>query len=233
LKGNPFVGAAYLLRGFSLILKPGIRRFVVIPLVINSLLFAALIWFSAGQFDHFMEWLLWPLFALTLSIVTFSTFIHVGNFIASPFNGLLAEAVERHLKGRSSEQDFILSRFLSSIWPALLSEFKKLSYFILRGGPLLLLFFIPVVNVAASFLWFIFSAWALVLEYSDYPMANHEILFTEQRGMLQKKRLTALGFGGAGLLILMVPILNFFVMPTAVAGATAMWVDQFEKPTSS
>jgi Uncharacterized protein involved in cysteine biosynthesis len=38
-----------------------------------------------------------------------------------------------------------------------------------------------------------------------------------------------LGFGGAILLIMTIPLLNFLTMPMAVAGATAMWVAQWSE----
>ena len=34
-----FTGAGYMLEGFSLLRKPGLRRFVLMPLLINILLF--------------------------------------------------------------------------------------------------------------------------------------------------------------------------------------------------
>ena len=47
------------------------------------------------------RWLLWPIFALAVMLVGFYTFALVANFIAAPFNGMLAEAVERYLTGQS------------------------------------------------------------------------------------------------------------------------------------
>ncbi len=240
MNNNPFTGAGYLFRGLGLIMKPGIRPFVFIPLLINTLIFAALIIYSAGQFDQWinwflpdvlkwLEWLLWPLFAVTISIIGFFTFIHVGNFVGAPFNGLLSEKVEQHLKGTLKKSPFQWGRFLSTLWPAFLAEIQKIIYFLLRGLPILLLLLIPAVNVAASFLWMGFSAWMLSLEYADYPMANHDILFSDQRKRLQEKKWLVFGFGGAALFLLMIPVLNFFVMPIAVAGATVMWVEQFEQ----
>lgn len=78
-------------------------------------------------------------------------------------------------------------------------------------------------------LWMIFTAWMLALEYTSFPMGNHGLLFSQQRDRLRKKRLTVLGFGGATLLMTLIPVVNFLAMPVAVAGATALWVEQFEK----
>ncbi len=210
-----------------------------VPLLINTLLFSLLIWFGAGQFDalitrllpaalDWLEWLLWPLFAVTVSILVFFTFIHLSNLVGAPFNGLLAEAVESHLKGRSTADGASWGSVLKNLGPIFTAEIKKIVYFLTRGLPLLIFFAIPVINVVAPLLWMLFSAWMLALEYADYPMGNHDILFPEQRARLKKKGLLTFGFGSATLLLVMIPILNFIAMPTAVAGATVMWVEGFE-----
>ena len=62
-------------------------------------------------------------------------------------------------------------------------------------------------------------------------MGNHGLRADEQKLCLRKKRLMSLGFGGAVSVATMIPVLNFLVMPAAVAGATAMWVEQFHGQT--
>ena len=47
--------------------------------------------------------------------------------------------------------------------------------------PLLLLQFVPLLNVVAPVLLFLFGAWMFALEYLDYPMGNHGALFREVR----------------------------------------------------
>ncbi|MEA3292677.1 MAG: sulfate transporter CysZ, partial [Pseudomonadota bacterium] len=55
---NFLAGARYLLRGFRLIGRRGIRRYVAIPLAINVLLFAGLLWFLGDRFGVLTDWLL-------------------------------------------------------------------------------------------------------------------------------------------------------------------------------
>jgi CysZ protein len=234
MKNNPVLGFGYLIDGLKLLLKPGLKRYLVMPLLINILIFTLIGWIAIGQFEvlmdwllpesswwSFLRWLLWPLLALTGVLITFYTFTTVANLIAAPFNALLAERVEILLTGehppRSNEN------LAATVLPAILSELKKLSYFLLRAIPLLLLFVIPVVNIAAPVLWLLFSAWFLALEYGDYPMGNHGMTFSEQHRRLKQQRLTALGFGGGVTLLMMIPIVNFAAMPAAVAGATVHW----------
>jgi len=231
-------GMVFLLRGFFLIQKSGIRRYVFVPFLINLIIFSFIIWFGASQFKRFidlllpiwlnwLEWLLWPLFAVVILVIVFYFFILFCNLISAPFNGLLSEAVEVHLTGTLMPSEGGIKTLVMNIWPAFISEGKKIFYFLSRSLPLLLLFIIPGINVVAPLVWLVFSAWMLALEFADYPMGNHGLLFKEQRSKLQEKRWMVLGFGGATMILLMIPFINFIVMPTAVAGATVMWVEEF------
>ena len=62
-------------------------------------------------------------------------------------------------------------------------------------------------------------------------MGNHGLSFPRQREVLAKRPLLCLGFGGSVMLALMIPVLNFLVIPASVAGATLMWVEEFSKFT--
>lgn len=238
-----FDGAGYLIRGFGLITKPGIRPFVLIPLTVNILIFSLLIWLGIGQFealmDHFLpaedswfawlRWLLWPLFTLAIVVLVFYTFTLIANLLAAPFNGLLAERIERYLGGEMPRQSGGLKPLMGELLPSLLSELRKTGYFLLRAIPLLILFFIPWTSPLAPFLWIVFSAWFLALEYGDYPMANHGLSFKEQRRRLRQTRFTALSFGGSLMLMMSIPLLNFLAMPVAVAGATLFWRERLKE----
>ena len=239
MKNNPLAGFRHSLSGLSLIFQPRLRRFVIVPVLINIMVFSLLIWggselfadlmerlLPADSWLSYLEWLLWPLFALTAVLVVFYTFTVIANLIAAPFNGLLAEKVEMILNGKEIDQASDWKQLLKDFLPSLYSEIKKLLYFVLRAVPLLILFLIPGVNIAAPFLWLAFNAWYLALEYTDYPMGNHGILFREQHTRLKRMRLNALGFGAGLLLLMAIPGVNFLAMPAGVAGATALWTKE-------
>lgn len=240
---NPIGGAGYLLLGMKLIARPGLRRFVVMPLIINILVFSTAIWYGVSRFERFLvrmesklpawlqwlDWILWPLFVLALVILVFYSFTLVANLLAAPFNGLLAEKVELYLTGQSLDAGGGWKKALITLVPTLIDELKKLLFAVLLAIPFLILFLIPGINLAAPVLWFLYTAWMLTLEYSDYPMGNHGLKFREMRVRLRRRRVLGFGFGAATAGLTMVPILNFIVMPSAVAGATAMWVDDLSK----
>lgn len=235
MPSNPVSGAAYLLQGIRLIVRPGLRRFVLIPLLVNVVVFAAGIAAGVAWFEGFvaamqarvpgwlqwLDWVLWPLFVLLLLAVVFYGFSLVANLIAAPFNGLLAEKVERLLTGRSVDQGLDLSRLLRELIPTLIDELRKILYALVLAVPFLLLLFVPLVG---PILWFLYTAWVLTVQYMDYPMGNHGLRLADMRKRLKSHRLLSLGFGAAAAGMSLIPVLNFIVMPAAVAGATALWL---------
>ena len=163
-----------------------------------------------------------PLLILTALVVIVYTFTVVANLIAAPFNGLLAERVERLATPGAPPPTTELNWKELALSP--LAEVRKLLYFIGWAIPLLLLSFVPVVNAIAPLLWALFSAWMLALEYADYPLGNRGLNFREQRRLLRRHWPLTFGFGGMTLLLTLIPLLNFLVMPAAVIGATLLWV---------
>lgn len=241
-------GFRHLLRGFSLIRAPGVRLFVVIPFLINLLVFSTLIWIAADQFDRLMQWmspelpdwlawlawLAWVLFGLLTLMLVFYTFTIVANLVGAPFNGFLAERVARHLGVPAPAAS--TQTVLQQMWTDIRQEFRKLGYFLGRAAALailsLILIFIPGVNALVPVLWFLFGAWMLALEYSDFHLANLGYTFDEEKRLLAQNRWSALGFGAAATGATLIPIVNFLVMPAAVAGAVSMWAERLGSDSS-
>lgn len=237
------VGAGFALNGFSLIVKKGIRPFVLIPLLINIVVFSFGIWLAYSQFSGWMvimlswlpswlswlEYFLWPLFAILILIAVYYSFTIVANLLASPFNSLLAERVEQKLKGVPLPESKGYKALAKMIGKTMMSETKKILYMLKWLPVLLIVSVIPVVNFIAPFAWAAYGAWMLSLQYTDYSMGNHELFIKEELGLLRKNRAMSLGFGGTLTVLMMIPILNFFVMPVGVAGGTAFWVKQLSQ----
>ncbi len=238
---KPISGAGYLLRGLALLPKKGIFPYVVIPMAINALLFSLALILAIGQIGslidwalqqlpswlQWLDWLMWPLLVLTALILVFFLVAILANIIASPFNGLLAEAVERHLTGEVYQaESSSWRRALVEAPKAITGELIKIAYFVKFAIPLGILFLIPGLNFFAPLLWFIFGAWMLALEYCDYHLGNHNIRFAQQRTLLGQERMLTLGFGAATTLATITPLVNFIAMPAAVAGSTVMLIEK-------
>lgn len=231
-------GPHYLGEGLKLVLSPGLRLFVLLPLTINLLLFIGLISLAVQQFGgwvetfmpnlpdwlSFLEYVLWPLFVLLVLLVMFFSFTLLANIIAAPFNGFLAEKVEVVLRGRDDFPSFSWAELLAMVPRTLGRELRKLAYFLPRAIPLLILTFVPVLNLVAAPLWILFGIWMMAVQYIDYPCDNNKVSWDDMLAWLREKRWQSLGFGGATYLALMIPVVNILVMPAAVAGATLFWV---------
>jgi CysZ protein len=222
-----------------MLVDPGLRAFVLVPLIVNVLLFTTAIYLLIQKFSgwvaywlslipswlSFLDWLLWPFFALLVLIGVYFTFAIVANFIAAPFNGVLSEKVENRLRGVVPVEEG-WQALLASVPRALKREVAKLLYYLPRFLGLLLLTMIPVIGLAAPLLWFLFGAWMMAIQYCDYPMDNHRVSFTEMRRVLKQQRMTSLGFGALVSFGMLVPVVNLLVMPAAVIGATIYWVEE-------
>jgi CysZ protein len=240
---NFIAGIGYLFQGISLISKKEIRPFVVIPLLVNIGVFSFAIWIAKAQFDSIMarllgwlpswlswvEYLLYPLFAIVILIAIYYVFTLIANLIAAPFNALLAERVETHLNGLPMPEFKGYKAMMKTVGKTVLSEWRKILYMLKWLPVLIIISLIPGLNIIAPFTWALYGAWMLALQYTDYPMGNHELFVKEELTLLRKHRGRSLGFGGAVMLMTTIPVLNFFAMPAAVAGGTAFWVDRLSK----
>ncbi|MGK9065523.1 sulfate transporter CysZ [Stutzerimonas chloritidismutans] len=231
-------GPQYLREGLRMILSPGLRLFVILPVTVNLLLFAGLIYFALSRFGtwvdtfmpslpdwlSFLEYLLWPLFVALVVLMVFFTFTMLANIIAAPFNGFLAEKVETVARGEDSSPPFSWAELIAMLPRTLGREARKLAYFAPRALGLLVLSFIPVVNIVAAPLWLLFGIWMMAVQYIDYPADNNKMSWAEMMVWLRQRRWKSLSFGAVTYAALLVPGLNLLIMPAAVAGATVFWV---------
>jgi len=233
-------GIDYFLMGFSLIQTKGLKRFVFIPLLVNLLLFSVAFYFIYQELEFWLgqinawvpDWLtwlnylLWPL-AIIAVLVAFSfVFNTLANWIAAPFNGLLSEKVELHLTGQALGAGGPLE-IIKDIPRTLGREWKKLAYYLPRAlGFLLLFFLLPVIG---QVIWFLFTAWMMAVQYCDYPFDNHKVPFSQMRQQLNQNKTQSFSFGIMVTFFAMIPVVNFLVMPVAICGATAMWVDKYKR----
>ena len=227
---------ACLAEAFAWLIRPGIRRFILLPLAVNITLFAAGSYAAFHYSDALVEsllpgwlawlhWLLYPLLAVALLILTYYSFSLMANLIAAPFNSLLAAAVEKAERGDPSPPATPLWR---DIFMSLIQELHKLLYFLALALPTLILALI--LPPFAPVLWFLYTAWCAALQYLDYPMANNAVPFRAQRARLRQNRADTLACGGAISLLTTIPVLNLVAMPVGVIAATLYWCRHLRQP---
>ena len=240
MQGNLLYGADCAFRGAKLLSHPKLRAFVIVPLLVNVIIFGSLIswglshliaWVESWmawipEWLSFLEWILWPLIGIAVALVTGYAFTAVALIIASPFNALLAEKAEELVTGKPVAGLEGLGAALMSVPRGIFREIAKLIYYVPMALLVLILSFVPAINAAAPALWFLLGAWMMSLQFVDYPMDNHQKSFKDVRLAVGDRRLSSLGFGGVVAACASIPVVNFFIVPAAVVGATILYVEE-------
>lgn len=235
---NPFYAIGCLLTGFKYLSKAQLRKFLLVPILINLFLYSiafGLVYFYMDDVIKYLlpDWILWlswlvtllkGLFFATFLMIAFFTFTILANLIASPFYGKLSERT-LHLLIENETPEGEEAKFPEPpvdipLKQILYTEWLRLRYLLGWIIVLVILSIIPVINIIAPFLWILFGAWGMALEYLTYPLENRGLLFPEQKTLAKSVRLGALSLGGLAVFGLMIPIFNLFVPPASVIAAT-------------
>ncbi|MGM0556952.1 MAG: EI24 domain-containing protein [Myxococcota bacterium] len=234
----PFKSARFLVRNTELI------PFVIIPALINIVLFGIAAYFFVGNIGEVVDWLwtkpitdgflsylllaLWYVVyvvaILVALLLSYAVVLVTGGLVASPFNDFLSERTERILTGAGEfpePEGGVAAQILRSV---VSSGAIALTY-VLIMVPILLLNLIPGVgNAAATILGGAVSAFFLALEFTDPVLERYHFRVRDKFGMIRSHLPLTGSFGFGTSLLLWVPLLNFLCMPIAVIGGTSLAV---------
>jgi len=231
---SPLLAVGCLLDGLKLLTRAELRQYLLIPLLINTVLYtgafilgyhsvSALIHQAIPDWLSWLSWILWPLFFISFLLIGFFTFTLVANLIAAPYYSRLAAKTLSLLHGHAPVA-------ADAGWDRVFfGELKRIGYLLLRVLPLLVLFLIPVVNLIAPVLWAAFAAWGIAMEFIAYPLEMRGQTFDAQKRFMQQRRWSMLSFGALTGLGLTLPIVNLVMGQTAVIAAT-VYVDRVLPP---
>ncbi len=236
-------GFFYPFRGLRTLAKtPKLWGFVLIPFVINLLIFALGVTGGFHLFSDFvlglmpqtetwywtaLAYLIWTLTAVLAAALVFFVFTLVGNLIASPFNELLSEKVEERFFDLRQDGTFSLGGFLREAPAILFDEGRRLGGFVLGLLVLLLLNLVPLAGPVLYLLCSgLFTLFFLVLEFMSYPMGRRNIFFRERCRWIMARKFLMGGFGCGVLCLLLVPFVQFFTIPAVVTAATLLWAEK-------
>lgn len=140
------------------------------------------------------------------------------NVIASPLYEMVSAAVEREITGKVQE---------TGLWDSIRligEELKKVGFIVILSLlSFLLTTFLPFFSILA----FLLTAFLLGWEFYDYPLARRGKGFRERLDAVLKDRWSVLAFG----IWMLIPFIQFFLMPLAVAGGTIMCLEGLEEST--
>lgn len=236
--GQIMAGAALPIHALRFLKRfPALWPLVVMPALINMLLFGlgayifityagdwlGLLWQKPDAAVLVGLWYVFYILSLLFGIVlTYVIVLFASSIIASPFHDKLSEHTEKILLRADAVSAPDIPFIQETIRSYGSSALIALSYAAVMA-PVIWLNMIPVAgSAAASVVGGLVSACFLSLEFTD-PILGRRGLKLGQKFRLIGKNFWLCGpFGFATSLCLWVPLLNFFTMPLAVVGGTAL-----------
>lgn len=225
---------------FTLISKLKLWKYFLIPIAI-SLVVATLIGVSAYSFSDNIGALISKIWVWDWGKETFSS---IGNFIgglliltlglivykhiimalSAPFMSPVSEKIEAHITGQTAHSHRNTS-FKAQLWRGIRLNLRNLVMELLLSIPILLLSFIPLVNVLTTILLFLLQAYYAGFGNMDYTLERH-LKYTESLQFVRERRGIAIGNGIVFMLCLIVPVIGvILVLPLSVTAASVKTVE--------
>jgi CysZ protein len=171
-----------------------------------------------------LTWMIGLLLIVTALVVVFFAFLILGTAIAAPLLDVLSQQVEEIVTGRVSEEKTTLLGALRGIGGSIVVELRKLGFFVAVQAILFGLGLIPLLTPFTVLVASLFTMLFLPLEYAGFAMDHRQMPFAARRALIWQQRWLMLGFGAAGFLTLLIPLLNFVCLPALVVGGTLLFL---------
>lgn len=149
---------------------------------------------------------------------------HIIMALSAPFMSPVSEKIETHLTG-SKTHYHRNTTFKEQLWRGIRINVRNLIKELLISIPILLLKFIPVVNIFSTILLFLVQAYYAGFGNMDYTLERH-FKYKESINFVGKHRGIAIGNGIVFILCLLIPILGIIiVLPLSVTAASKETVE--------
>jgi CysZ protein len=228
----------------ALISKLKLWKYFLVPIII-SVITASLIALSAyGLSDNIGNYLarVWPWDFGKDTFTWISTFIgvivvvaiglilykHIIMALSAPFMSPVSEKIEAHLTGVEKHSHRKTS-FKEQLWRGIRINIRNLGKELLITIPLLLLKFIPIVNIFSTILLILLQAYYAGFGNMDYTLERH-FNYRDSVKFIRKIRGIAIGNGLVFILFLIIPFIGvILVLPMSVTAATTKTVELLKK----
>lgn len=225
---------------FKLMASLKLWKYFFVPILI-SILTASLIGFSAyglsdniGRFiakiwiwdwgkDSFTSFssVLGGIMVLVIGLIVYK---HIIMAFSAPFMSPVSEKIEAHLTG-IQKYEHRKTSFQQQLWRGLRINGRNLVKELLISIPLLLLKFIPVVNIFSTILLFLVQAYYAGFGNMDYTLERH-FNYKESLNFVKQHRGVAIGNGLVFMLFLFIPGIGIIlVLPLSVTAASIKTVN--------
>lgn len=219
----------------SLISKLKLWKYFAVPVII-SVVTAALIGISAyGLSDNIGRFIanIWPWEFGKETFTSITTFIggivvlalglilykHIIMALSAPFMSPVSEKIEAYLTGVEPHSHRNTS-FKEQLWRGIRLSSRNLVKELLMTMPILLLKFIPVVNIFSTVLLFMVQAYYAGFGNMDYTLERH-FKYKESVDFVSRHKGIAIGNGTVFMLFLLIPLIGvILVLPMSVTASS-------------
>jgi CysZ protein len=149
------------------------------------------------------------------------TFVLIVSLIASPFNDLISERVEKaYLNSKLPSLGESFSNMLSKIVFTILNETKKILFIGVLSLFSLILSYIPILTPFAVVITFILIS----TQFVDYVWSRHDLAFKACAKDMMKNAIPYGISGGLFFILINIPFVNLFTPAWATSYMTLFWV---------
>ncbi|WP_299065213.1 EI24 domain-containing protein [uncultured Polaribacter sp.] len=224
----------------NLISKLKLWKYFIIPIII-SVVTATIIGFTAyGLSDNVGSFIakvwIWDwgketftsfasfiggIFVLVIGLILYK---HIVLALSAPFMSPVSEKIENYFNGSLKHQHRKTS-FNEQLIRGIRINIRNLSKELLITIPILLLKFIPVVNIFSTILLFLVQSYYAGFGNIDYTLERH-LNYNDSISFVRKNKGIAIGNGIVFMLCLLIPFIGIIiVLPLSVTAATTKTVD--------
>ncbi len=231
-------------QSFGLISKLKLWKYFFIPVLI-SIVTAVIIGFLAyGLSDNIGHYIaqIWRwewgkatfttissvIGGLSIVVIGLILYKHIIMALSAPFMSPVSEKIEAHLSGVSLSEihHHRNTTFSNQLWRGIRINIRNLGKELLFTIPILLLSFIPLLNIFTTILLFLIQAYYAGFGNMDYTLERH-YNYNDSLSFVKKNKGLAIGNGIVFMFFLMIPIIGvILVLPFSVTAASIVTVSR-------
>jgi CysZ protein len=224
-----------------LMAHPRLLVYAAFPTLINIILILAMFYFGLhfsrsltnyivpGQDQWYwivLSYTIQVVLVLVLIVFAAVVFYILAGIICVPFNEVLSQKTEQIFEGVRKDEPFSLGLLSRDIIISLKNEIKRTAVML---ALLLFLFIVFLIPVVGKIFYLVFGniVTMLFLAYDnlDYALARRRVPFAVKWRFIFRNAGSCLGFGAGALVWVVIPFLNFVVIPLTVVGATILFCE--------
>jgi CysZ protein len=240
---NIFKGISAYGGAFKLISQLGLWKYFGVPMFI-SFITAMLIGFAVWGFSDnigdliskiwFWEWgsetfrtiseVLGGLVIVAIGLILYK---HIVMALSAPFMSPVSEKIEAHLLGVKHNHRNTTNA--AQLWRGIRINFRNLGMELFLTIPILIISFIPVINIFSSVLLFLVQSYYAGFGNMDYTLERH-FEVKESVAFVRANRGIAIGNGIVFMAMLLIPVIGIIlVLPLSVTASSTETVKLIEK----